>query len=301
MFNFNALLANKGILDEAGVTIDSSNWTWNDFKTIAEKVVQKDADGNVIRTALPNVSPSDLLNYIVFLGDFSKFVDQDKKTASFDSPDFMGMLEFVKSFGDNNLTSKGNPKATMADTIEAAYRGAVVFMPQPMQGYIDYGIAKAMFKGKVSVLSYPSSNASVSGAFNANETYGIASYSKYKDAAWEFIKTLISEEIQSNMQMGGFAINKAAQKKMADQAIDETANGRVKVGMGSKEFNIEKITQEDVNYIDSMIPKLNKYFSIDNEVVNIVMDETKAYFSGDKSVEETARLIQNRVNTYLNE
>jgi peptidoglycan glycosyltransferase len=75
-----------------------------------------------------------------------------------------------------------------------------------------------MFKGKVSVLSYPSSNASVSGAFNANETYGIASYSKYKDAAWEFIKTLISEEIQSNMQMGGFAINKAAQKKMADQA-----------------------------------------------------------------------------------
>jgi ABC-type glycerol-3-phosphate transport system substrate-binding protein len=301
MFTFNALLANKGILDEAGITIDSSKWTWNDFKTAAGKVVQKDADGNVIRTALPNVSPSDLLSWFVMLGDFSRFVDNEKKTSSFDSPDFMQMLELVKSFGDNNLTSKGNFKSSMADVTEAAYRGAIVFLPEPIQGYIDYGMVKGMFAGKVSVLSFPSENASASGTFNANETYGIASYSKYKDAAWEFIKTLISEKIQSNMQMGGFAVNKAAQKNLADQALEQMSNGNVKMNMEGKEFSLDKITREDINYIDSMIPKLNKYFSIDNQVVQIVMDEAAAYFSGDKSVEETAKLIQNRVNTYLNE
>lgn len=301
IFTFNALMANKGILDEVGVTIDSSNWTWNDFKKAAEKVVQKDGDGNVIRTALPNVSPSDLLNYFVMLGDFSKFVDMNKKTSSFDSPDFKEMLELIKSFGNNNLTSKGNVKRNMGDVTEAAYRGAVVFVPEPVQSYIDYGIAKSMFKGKVSVLSFPSGNASGSNTFNANETYGIASYSKYKDAAWEFIKTLISEEIQSNMQVGGFTVNKAAQKNSADQAIEETSHGIAKMNMAGKEFNIDKITQEDVNYIDSMIPKLNKYFSMDNQVMQIVIDEAAAYFSGDKSVEETAKLIQNRIYIYLNE
>lgn len=50
-----------------------------------------------------------------------------------------------------------------------------------------------------------------------------------------------------------------------------------------------------------VIAHCDRTFMGDTQIEGIVMEEAAAFFSGQKSVEETAEIIQNRVKIYVNE
>lgn len=294
-FSFNVIMANQGILDKQAVKIDDSKWTWSDFKAAAEKVT----DSTLGRTALPNVNSSDLLQYLAE-ASYTKFVDMGKKKASFDSQEFIDILNITKSFGDEKLASK-NMKQDMGAVLDAAGREALVFYPNRVGDYMFYGFFKKLYKQKLSLLNFPSDGSGNVGAFRSESSYAINSNSKYKDKAWEFLKILLSDDIQSSRDIMGFSVNKVAQQKKAQEAIDMMKNGKVKIGIQGKELEPSPITQSDVDLMDKFVENLKVHTSTDENIVNIVMDETKAFFKGDKTVEEVTKLIQNRVSTYLGE
>ncbi|MEG1741721.1 MAG: ABC transporter substrate-binding protein, partial [Acetivibrio sp.] len=68
-----------------------------------------------------------------------------------------------------------------------------------------------------------------------------------------------------------------------------------------KEVKIGKVTDEECEKVMNFLKSLNQVMRYDQNVTKIMDEETGAYFSGQKSAEETANLIQNRVQTYLNE
>ena len=310
-FTFNILMANQGILDQESISIDDSKWTWSDFKAVAEKV----SKGN--RAAMPSVSSSDLLNLFTN-GSYSNYIDARTKTANFISQAFTDLLNTVKAFSEGDLTDS-NIKNDMASVLEAAGREAIVFYPFSITDYNIYGFMKSAFKEQLSLQNMPSSGGN-GGTFTSNSMYGINRNSKHKDQSWEFIKTLLSDEIQSqSMQggttqsqggaraiMGGFSINKAAQQQKGQQAIDATQSGAMKINLrnssgGSLSLSPAPLTQEDIDYINRFIEGLNTYANADANISSIVQDETRNFFSGGKSVEETTKLIQDRANTYLKE
>ena len=75
----------------------------------------------------------------------------------------------------------------------------------------------------------------------------------------------------------------------------KSANG------GSITLSPAPMTQSDIDYIDKLISGLKTYANADANIYGIIQDETKAFFSGNKSAEDTAKLIQDRVSTYLGE
>ena len=46
---------------------------------------------------------------------------------------------------------------------------------------------------------------------------------------------------------------------------------------------------------------INTVYSYDTKISEIVTDVAGSYFAGDKTLDDAAGLIQNRVNTYVNE
>jgi len=72
-------------------------------------------------------------------------------------------------------------------------------------------------------------------------------------------------------------------------------------GPGEISLSPAAMTQADIDYINKFISELNTYANADPNIDNIIQDEAKAFFNGDKSAEETAELIQRRANTYLGE
>ena len=322
-FTFNVLMANQEILDQSSIKIDDGHWTWNDFKAASEKVTQKDGAGASNRAALPGVSSMELLNLFTG-GSYSNYIDAEKKNAGFTSQGFIDLLNTVKAFSDEKLVNS-NVQTDMVSVLDAAGRGSIVFYPCSIYDYIMYWFMKSAFNDHLSLYKIPSAGDSGSRTFTTNSLYAINKNSKHKETAWEFLKVLLSDEIQSQALqqeesqgktgasggkdeefVGGFPINRTVQQQKAKLAIDTSKSQKMKLrlkldGPGEISLNPAALTQADIDYIDKFISALNTYANADPNIDKIIQDEAKAFFNGDKSAEETAGLIQNRANTYLGE
>ena len=65
--------------------------------------------------------------------------------------------------------------------------------------------------------------------------------------------------------------------------------------------NITGIPIEDMNTFDRVIQNTTKIYHCDSAIRTIINEEAAGYFNGQRSVDETAKIIQNRVTTYVNE
>jgi multiple sugar transport system substrate-binding protein len=118
----------------------------------------------------------------------------------------------------------------------------------------------------------------------------INSRSQVKEEAWEFVKFLLAEDTQFYLSERNFAVNrKADEKRIA--VFDEELEKYNLLG----EDNIKAIS-----YIKNSINK-NRALGVPDELFNTIWNEIKIYLSGSRSIEETAKVIQNKVELYLNE
>jgi len=191
------------------------------------------------------------------------------------------------------------------DDLDSIENGTVVFNPQTINDYTSYAFLKALYKDQVRLLSYPSSGGARGGVFDSDTLFSINNNSKNKAAAWEFLKFILSDEVQSG-ELDGFAVNREALRKTAQQAVDMTNSGGMSIAIGGKDVKPKIITprpltQEDIDYINGLIENMGVYNRNNAGVRKVVSEETSAFFSGQKSAEEVARLIQQKVNIYLGE
>jgi multiple sugar transport system substrate-binding protein len=312
-FCFYLLMANQAVLDREDIRIDDSKWTWNDFKAIAHKVMQ--TEGNENLSALPSSSPNDLLDLLTN-GSYSNYADMDKKSASFASKGFIDLLDMVKDFGSLSSGDIGND---MISALEAAQRGTLVFYPYVFNNYSMYAYMEKAYNDKLGIYKLPTANGSGEMTFRSSSLYAINANSKYKPECWELLKTFLSDEVQMSgtgsggfgggkqriFLSGGFSVNRAAQQQKARQTLEGSQSGSMTFGVtngkNSISFKASVMAQKDIDYIDRFIDGIKTYAYYDENIDSIIQNETKTFFSGAKSAEDTAKLIQDRVSTYLGE
>jgi multiple sugar transport system substrate-binding protein len=179
-----------------------------------------------------------------------------------------------------------------------ASRGKLVFNFTSLRGFWDLQVAKAIFSEGVQLLKPPGNV-----FFSTDSMYGISSKSSNQELAWEFLKFLVSDDM---MTQGGMPINKGVLPQIAQnftQAIQKRG-GRMIIkddGIPAQSITLQPPTQEDVDYMENLLSKANVYIGTDQKIISIVQEETAAFFTGQKTAETTAQLIQDRVSTYLNE
>ena len=92
---------------------------------------------------------------------------------------------------------------------------------------------------------------------------------------------------------------------MAFGATTEPATSAVVIGgTGVNEdgsISIYAMTQEQVDQILDLINTTTAVYGYDESILNIISDEAAAYFAGEKSLDDTANMIQSRVNLYVAE
>ena len=66
-------------------------------------------------------------------------------------------------------------------------------------------------------------------------------------------------------------------------------------------YDIDALTQEQVDQIMELYNSTELVSADDEEILNIINEETAGYFAGQKSLDDTVRLIQNRVSLYVAE
>jgi multiple sugar transport system substrate-binding protein len=298
-YTMEVLAANKGLLDKEGIVIDDSQWTWDDFRKVAEKVTRdSNNDGTPDQSAFSNIPYTEFLRGVLSSMN-SSFVDTENRKASFDSQEFLGLMQMIKSFVDLKLVTEEPDESKM---MEMADRGSVAFMPQTIQDYVSLQVARISFNGEAKLLNMPSGGKNNGLTYTCETMLAINKNSKYVKEAWEFIKFLLSDETQSQMELRNFSLNKAAQHEKGKQMMEMMKAGRIKIKIkAGKDVEIKPITEEDMAYADKLTEGVKVYAGIDRQILKIVQEELRTYLVGNKSAEETAALIQSRVSTYLNE
>ncbi|GGD99209.1 sugar ABC transporter substrate-binding protein [Paenibacillus nasutitermitis] len=278
-FVLDALTGNKELLEQAKIKIDDQTWTWDEFKNISKKLKQQAGEDYV---AFVNLFPIQMLaEYIE--ANYDQLVDQDQ--ANFDSDLFRDMMKQIKSMYDEGVL-----KAEFTyDYDKTLFNNANLLDPTT-------GLSQVLDQ-KLNIYQRPTVNGQYSGTpFKSYFTLGINSKSKVQDEAWNFIKFMLSEEMQSSPMVAGFALHKGVVEKQLKDTKQQAVAGTL---LGQK---------VDANTVESKIKELHKLIegasknlTSDFKVVSIAIEEFDSYMSGQKSVEDVSKLIQNRVNTYINE
>lgn len=230
--------------------------------------------------------------------NYSYFVDQNAKTARFNSTEFIDLLNRFKALVDSKMSGK-SPEDQ--DEYEQVGDGVLAFASVPINGLQIMPMVRALAGDDVKFASMPSMDlASVS--FQAAGLYGINASSHNKQMAWEFLKTVLSPDIQGTMQQtNGIPVSKAAVQKMIEQMTDPQKSMQMSVKTSDKQVDIKPLTADEYAAMATDFGKLNKLSAPDQNIVNILNEELPSFFSGQKSAADAASLIQNRVQTILDE
>ena len=180
-----------------------------------------------------------------------------------------------------------------------------------VSGFTDHQKFSGIFGEPASYPGYPSENGN-GNLIDSNYVMAINSSCDDKDAAWQFISSLLTEEYQwSRASIGDFPIRKSVlEQKMAAEMkayYENDENGlkkeekRWSISIGSEKIDIYAAKEEDIQAILAVISSADKIRIWNGQVSSIVYEEARAFFSGNKAVEEVVDITENRIRIYINE
>lgn len=237
----------------------------------------------------------------------SQFIDPESGKCSFDSAEFIQMLEFINRFpqeiDENYYTDQ------YWQNYDSQWReGRVLTSYSYIGDFRNYNnIKKGTFGEDITLIGFPSSDGDGSVIVPGNE-FALSSKSKDKEGAWKFLRTFITDEYQSEIY--GFTLSIKQLKEQAKQAMqrpyyeDENGN-KVEyddyVYIGDVEITIDPITQQEADDLLDQLLSFKRISKYDEALNQIISEEAAAYFTGQKNAEEVARIIQSRAQIYVNE
>jgi len=246
--------------------------------------------------------------FSILFGSSDDFVDYEKATCNFDSPEFIKILEFCNQFPDELVMPDkfNDPEGFNMYYYERTFDyikdrdliANVGFGDFNSINYYKYGY---FGNDEATIVGCPSVSGEKGKLSFGSYNFSISSGSAHKDSAWEFIKSFFSEDNQEcgNGFGSGFPIVKEYFYKSADESMKpQNINTEFK-GTGEK---IPPLSQEERDFYCDYIMNIDSYTDYYNEAIrNICQEEVSAYFAGGQSAEQTAEYIQSRVSIMLSE
>ncbi|MEC0225651.1 ABC transporter substrate-binding protein [Paenibacillus alba] len=259
--------------------LDPNSWTWNQFSQKLGDLAKKGGDP-VVEYTPPEYFTSKRVSE-----NIDKFMKLDEKKANFKSPEFTSLLNEIKSYYDKKILQepKSNGNKGMTSGGSAGFKEA--FINLKLQNFDSLSFGKRLFANP-QVFMPPTENGSKGNSFNVGMLLAMNEKSKNKDRAWDFLKFLLSEKMQSERDLGGLPVN----KKTAEAQIStlETAGEN-------------KLSPDEVGKAKEIMPQLKRYGGMEPKINDIVMEETGLFFKGEKTAEDVAKTLQNRVTLYMEE
>lgn len=252
-----------------------------------------------------NTSASSVL-YTMMQFNLDNFVDWGTATCSFNSQDFIDLLSFCAQFPAEYTYDENAPSEP-----SMIQSGQQVLYEDYISQFTDMQFTKAMFGDDICYKGYPSPSGT--GTYvSVDGGLAISSTCADKEGAWSFVREVFGEDYADSHWLFGFPINRAAYDKALKEAMtpqyytDPETGEQVEMsmgGMGYDDFSVDfyATTQEEADQLAALIENIAGTSSYNENIMNIINEETAALFAGQRTAEQVADVIQNRVSTYVAE
>ena len=275
-----------GKAEDVGTT---PGWTIDQVKALMESKPEG-------TTLLKGMTKSDALSMLMSLG-YRDFINLEETTCSFDSQEFIDVLKFAAMFPDSYEWSEDEE-----DISVLLSQGKQLLDTFYLSDFEQMQVYRAMFGGDTTFIGYPNSAGENGALLSFNNIIGISNNCKDIDGAWQLLRTFyLPKKSDDNSYSWGFSVRKDEFEKFCQKAMKEKEDTSI-YGYGSMEIEVKAATQEDVDQVKNLVENTTAvYGAASEEVTNIINEEAAAYFSGQKSAEEVAKIIQSRMQVYLSE
>lgn len=246
----------------------------------------------------------------IIMSDLDQFVDWSTGECRFSGEEFIKVLEFADKF-DLEYTYGDQ----MSDAARRISEGTLLMHITTLSSVQAYQVTESMFDGPIAFVGFPTNKDNGSVLSSTGSVTAMSAKSEHKEGAWQFIRMGITEEAQetpSKSRKWGFPIMKSALEArfiedMTEEYYISSDGTKVKQPKFTKEENdgskvdFYAATEEQITIVRNLIMSVDTIISIDENIYNIILSETEAYFQGRKKAQEVADIIQNRVQIYVNE
>jgi hypothetical protein len=134
---------------------------------------------------------------------------------------------------------------------------------------------------------------------------GINADSVYQDGAWSFVRRLLLPEAAAPIHHALPLRVDQFEEQIADMMTPRIVGGveqSITAWFGRHtRVELYAMTEEEAADIRALIHSADLSFRFDETVHMILMEESELFFDGQRTAEETARVIQSRVQAYLDE
>jgi ABC-type glycerol-3-phosphate transport system substrate-binding protein len=236
------------------------------------------------------------------------FLDWETGKCHFDSVEFIEFLAFLKELPEQSERGDGFDQSS-----EYYANTKVMFARAGFSSLMEYkflmtnlGDADVSFIRGPGISDNPGTE-----LFSSGGDYAISTGSKHKDAAWAFIEFVHSRDQRDYLPTNIVKLDEMLAKEVTGEvsgtpSMESPWEGSISARHMSdgETMWIYPITQEDVDGLKKLIDGakiIERNYGMNQEIWTIMYEEIQAYLADDKTAEETAAIIQNRIQLMMHE
>jgi hypothetical protein len=263
----------------------------------------------------PYSTRDQVLMEMMFAG-MNDYVNWQEGRCDFDNEDFCELLRFCARF-----PAEVDPNGVYSSELMRIASGEQMLMENSIGSLEDLGYCDQYFGGACTYIGFPCRSGCGS-YLQMRNSLGMSASCSDKEAGWEFLRMFLSEEYQSNQY--GIPLRRDVFQSQLEDAmridymmnedgkylLDENGQripiSRGGMGMadesgGSISFEYYGLTREQADRFLALLELAEVLPGSTTEIFEIVNAEAAVFFAGDRSAEDTAKVIQSRVSLYLSE
>ena len=277
---------------------EGDSWTIEDVLRLADERKPQYLFGGLDfgNTMITN-SPGGLL--FRFFSEFPKkspFLDLEAGTCDFENETFIRLLEICKEYGERPTPDEDQ----LYEMLKTGECLCTIVRVEDMQHFTQ---AMKPLEKSCHFVGFPGQEGY--GAAFSSEFVVVNANSKNKEAALEFLWDMFSLESQQKIAHNGVSVREDVVRESV--VLKDWGDGHgpsYYYYIGDERYMNLEVKEDGSSFMEEYVAALKGLEGQDSRaeaVVDIVESEAEAYFAGDRPAEEIAKIIQNRVQLYLDE
>ena len=226
------------------------------------------------------------------------FIDWEEGKCFFDGDRFRSLLELTSCLPDQHDLERvcANQLEAQSEHFNRLRDGVVMLEDTGFGNMVEWRTRYDWFFGGSSYVGYPVDDGSSGSYF---EPVGIklamSSTCRNKEAAWLYMRQMYYSLGKYGQ---GIDVGKMLYRRELRAAMTDLCYTRI----GTEIVQFPPLTRKEHARIQELCDSTARSsLLVDQELVDLVMEAAGPYFAGDKTLDETVRLIQSRAELYVNE
>lgn len=224
-------------------------------------------------------------------GEYERYVDYGEKTSRFDCSEFRWILQNCAEAGKESsfpaaLTVNSNESPAFLYSYYINNTAQYLWLCKNLKTMGCYWVGYPSWEGAVYQMT-------------PTNMFAMNQKSQNKEGAWDFLEYILSEDCQNQIDWA-FPVRKDSfEYYLRTSYPNRAANQKMSAEFGFSSDSFAP-TEEDFDNLRHMVTH-SRLRITSSPITDIIYEEAGMYFTGDATLEETVRKIDNRATLYLNE